>query len=158
MNKPTSVFALLILLLVFATALVFPAVSGGQEKQRTECEKACRKAHNACRQVQGANIAECKKAYDGCLVSCKETPSPEPTVSPSPEVVPSPVPTVSPTPEPNPTVSPTPIPSPTVNPSPAPSPMESPSPVPSPMESPSPVPSPTVSPSPEMTPSPSPSV
>ena len=68
MYKPTNFFALLILLMVFATAFVFSPVSGGQEKQRTECEKACRKAHNECRQVQGANLAECKKAYDGCLV------------------------------------------------------------------------------------------
>ncbi len=143
-NKPTKFFALLLLLMAFATAFLFSPVSGGQEKERSECEKACRKAHNECRQVPGANIPECRKSYEGCLESCKETPSPEPTVSPSPEMEPSPVPTVSPTPAPNPTVNPTPAPSPTVNPSPAPSPMESPSPLPSP--------------SPEMTPSPSPSV
>ena len=143
-NKRLSVFALLIFSMVVAAGFVLSPAIGGQKKEPTECEKACKKAHNACRQVQGANIADCKKVYDGCLESCKtELASPEPTVDPEDQTA-KPSPTVSPSPEA------TPIPSPETTPSPGASPVPSPSPEITPS------PSPTASPSPEMTPSPSP--
>ena len=139
-NKKISFLALFIFSTVIAALFVFSSASGGQETQRTECDKACRKAYNDCRQAAGANQAECRKGYEGCRDACKApTPSPEPTVDPTPM---KPSPTVSPSPEP--------MPSPTVSPSPEP--------MPNPTASPSPemTPSPTVSPSPEMTPTPSP--
>ena len=94
---------------------------------------------------------------------CFPTPTPSPTIVPSPE--PSPLPTVQPSPEPSPlpTVQPSPEPSPlpTVQPSPEPSPLPTvqPSPEPSPLPtvqpSPEPSPLPTVQPSPEPSPLPS---
>ena len=141
LNKKISVLVLLIFSMVMAAGLVFSSASGEQKEQRSDCEKACRKAHNECRQVPGANLPECRKAYEGCLESCKApTPSPEPTLSPSPELTPSP----TPVPSPEMTPSPTPVPSPEMTPS------------PTPVPSPEMTPSPTPSPSPEVTPTPSP--
>ena len=140
MNKRISFLAVLIFALGIATVVAFSPARGGQETQQSDCEKACKKAHNQCRQAAGANLIECKKAYDACLEACK-TPTPEPIASPSPEMTPSP----APSPSPEMTPSPAPSPSPEMTPSPAPSP------------SPEMTPSPTPSPSPEITPSPKPS-
>lgn len=99
------------------------------------------------------------------FIDSSSTPTPNPTVSPSPTKTPSPAPTASPSPTRTPTPSPTKTPSPTASPSPTRTPSPSPSPSPSPTASitPTPTASPTVSPmispsaSPTSPPTPSPS-
>src|SRR5215204_3262474 len=118
MSKKIAVVSLFTLFLVISVAFGFSPAVGTQG--RTECEKACKKAHDQCRQVAGADAVACKKAYDECLESCKApTPSPEPIVSPSPGAAPRPTESPSPEAMPSPTASPSPeaSPSPTVSPS-----------------------------------------
>lgn len=96
MNKKNSL-AMLILCLASAGALIFSPASGGQESQRGECQKACTKTYQECRQAAGADQAACKTAFDECRKTCKDvdphpSPTPTPTDSPTPTPTPSPAP------------------------------------------------------------------
>lgn len=70
------------------------------ESQRGECQKACTKAYQDCRQAQGADQAACRKAFEACREACKDVePHPSPTATPTPTVpTETPTPMVTPTP------------------------------------------------------------
>jgi len=93
--KKNSFLAMLILCLASAGAFIFSPATGGQESQRGECQKACTKTYQACRQAPDADQAACKTAFDSCRKSCKDV---EPHPSPTPEDSPTPTPTPTPAP------------------------------------------------------------
>ena len=104
MKRMNSFLGMLILCLASAGALAFTPVTGSQQSQTTECEKACTTTHHECISAPDADKAACKAALDACLLKCKEVkpePSPTPMASPSP-IPPSPMESPSPSPSPTP--------------------------------------------------------
>ena len=111
--------------LLMTVAFIFSSVAGSQETQEGECDKACRKAYQECRQAQGANQVACREAYDACRKGCKDIssePSPSPTLTPIATPTPAVSPTATPTPGESPTATPTPVMTPTATPTPTASP------------------------------------
>ena len=94
MNRKSGFIAGLVLLVASVGAFYSPA-TGSQESQRGECQQACTKTYQECRDAANANQTACKTAFDECRKGCKDVdPKPSPTASPSPEVSPSPAPGV----------------------------------------------------------------
>src|SRR5262245_20419016 len=117
--KQSKLYLALGLCLILMAVLLGTTAWGGQDSDRTKCQKDCETQYQACKKPMNANQAACSSALAACKSACKDMkahPSPTATVSPSPEV---PTGTPSPTPEGTPSTTPSPTP---MEPTPTPSP------------------------------------